>query len=368
MPTLPNMGMVTPTPGADSGTWDDKINACFVQVDEHDHTSGKGVPVPVAGLDIDDDLPMGGFFITGLGKISFSTIAAPTTGSKNLFVSSADNELYWRTNSGTNVKLTNGTSINTTLVGGIVGDYSSVGASVSYEDSNKRYKLLTQTGTWARLATGPVRIYEYNTSESVYVEHAAAAALGASYTVTWAAAVPGSQAAVQMDTSGNLVYSNTFTQDITIPNHPKLTTVQTTHNVVASGQQQGGGGHTYNGGTWVLATTSLAGIAFPLPLRVGDRIKSFTLKVIKNSNGSNTLTVNVFKGTTASGTVSAVTDGGTAITESSNAPGQITITQTFATPVTLAVGEHFYINISHTANPASATDTITAAYATFDRP
>lgn len=216
MPTLPNMGMITPTVGADSGSWDDKINACFVQVDEHDHTSGKGVLVPVAGLDIDADFAMGGNAVTGLGSIAFNAVTALSAGSKRLFVSSSDNELYWRTNAGTNVKLTDGTSINTTLVGGIVGDYSSVGASVSYEDSNKRYKLLTQTATWARLATGPVRIYEYNTSESVYVEHAVAAALAASYTVTWPAALPGSTAVVQISSAGAVSFSNTIVNDVTM--------------------------------------------------------------------------------------------------------------------------------------------------------
>src|SRR5687767_7384758 len=116
MPTLPNMGLITPTLGGDSGTWDDKINACLALVDEHDHTPGKGVLVPIAGIDVDDDLAMGGLSLTGVGSVDFTAIAAPSSGSKRLFVNTADNELYWRTNAGTNVKLTSGTSINTTLV------------------------------------------------------------------------------------------------------------------------------------------------------------------------------------------------------------------------------------------------------------
>lgn len=205
MPTLPNMGLITPTQGGDSGTWDDKINAALALLDAHDHTSGKGVAVPVAGLDIDADLPLAGFGLTNLGKISFTTITAPTSGSKALFVNSADNELYWRTNAGVNVKLTSGTTINASLIGGIGGDYASVGAEVAFNDADKVYTFKDQsspTRKWARISGGQVRIYEHNTTESVYIELAAPAALGASYTVTWPTAVPAVQSLLQMSTAG----------------------------------------------------------------------------------------------------------------------------------------------------------------------
>lgn len=212
MPTLPNIGLITPVQGADRGTWDDKINAAFALVDAHDHTSGKGVQIVSAAININADLGWGGFGITALGKISFSAIAAPSGGSKNLFVSSADNELYWRTNAGVNVKLTNGASINTTLVGGIVGDYSTVGAEVAFVDADQVYTFKDQsspTKKWARIASGPVRIYENDTTESVYVEHAVAAALAAPYTVTWPAALPASTKLMQISSTGVVTFANT---------------------------------------------------------------------------------------------------------------------------------------------------------------
>lgn len=220
MPTLPNMNLITPAQGGDRGTWDDKINACFVQIDAHNHTSGKGVRVPVAGLNIDTDINMGSKGLTSLGRAAFAEITALTTGARTLFVSSSDHELYWRTNAGTNVKLTNGASINTSLVGGIVGDYASVGAEVAFVDANKVYTFKDQsspTKKWARLASGPVRIYEYNSTDSVYVEHAVDATLAASYTATWPAALPGSQTLVQIGASGVVSFSNT------LGNNQKLT-------------------------------------------------------------------------------------------------------------------------------------------------
>lgn len=210
MPTLPNMSLITPTLGGDSGAWDDKINAALALIDAHDHKSGKGLAINTSAITIDADLSVAGYSLTSLGKIAFSAITAPVSGSKNLFVNSSDNELYWRTDSGTNVQLTDGASINTALVGGIVGDYSSVGAEVAYDDANDRYTFKQQSGTWARLASGPVRIYEFNTSESVYVEHAVAAALAASYTVTWPAALPAGASIIQISSAGVVSFSNTL--------------------------------------------------------------------------------------------------------------------------------------------------------------
>lgn len=227
MTTYPNMGLAVPTQGGDSGTWDDKINACFALIDAHDHTSGKGVQIPVAGLNIDTDLPMGSHGLTGVGRVDFTPIATLAAGANVLFVDLNDGELYYRTTGGTNVKLTLGTSINTTLVGGIVGDYTSVGAEVAYDAANKRYTFKdssSPTKKWARLASGPVRIYEYNSTDSVYVEHAVDAALASSYTVTWPAALPGATQMVTITDAGVVAFDGVLgaNQNITLSGTGKI--------------------------------------------------------------------------------------------------------------------------------------------------
>ena len=207
--TLPNISIILPSLGGDTGIWDDELNAALTLLDAHDHSSGKGVAVPTSGMNINADLTFAGFGATNLGKAAFSAVTALAAGSKTLFVSSADNELYWRTNAGTNVKLTNGASINTSLVGGIVGDYASVGAAVAYDDANDRYTFKQQSGTWARLASGPVRIFEFNTTETVYVELAVAAALASSYTATFPAALPVGDSFMQISSAGAITFSPT---------------------------------------------------------------------------------------------------------------------------------------------------------------
>lgn len=334
MPTLPNMGIVTPAIGKDNGTWDDKINAAFALVDAHDHTDGKGVAVPVAGLDIDDDLPMGGFGVSNLGKISFTTITAPTSGSLDLFVNAADNELYWRTSSGTNVKLTNGASINTTLVGGIVGDYASVGAAVAYDDANDRYTFKQQSGTWARLASGPIRIFEFDTTESAYVEHIVAATLAASYTVTWPASLPSNTSPLYISSAG--VISTADTEVLTLAPQAGIGNSATQASRTEFQLSPAGG---------------LGFVWYAVRLPEGRTITGFSFRLNKASDNTNTITCELYK------LVDGVATSINSQTNAANAPGNITLSATGLT-TTIGAGETYVIQITNSDSTPSATDKI----------
>jgi hypothetical protein len=369
MPTLPNMSLITPTAGGDSGSWDDKINAAFALVDAHDHTSGKGVAVPVAGLDIDDDIAMGGNGLTGVGLVDFTTVAALASGANVLFTSSADGELYWRTTGGTNVKLTSGSSINTSLVGGIGGDYSTVGADLNYSDADKVYTHKIETGTWARSASGPVRIYEYNTSESVYVEHAVAAALASSYTVTWPAAVPGAAALMQVSAAGVMSFSNTTTQEITAAdfNHTTAQSVslpgcmwQDPAEPRTHTELQGAGGGWIG---WTLAASANP-LTMPLPVKVGDVITGYVIWMNKQQTAG-AVTARLYRqnmfstgAESALGAGSSVAAGGT---------GYVSLAE-ISLGVTVESGYQYYIRFTPGNSVAPAADTLYAADMSFTRP
>lgn len=345
MPTLPNMSLVTPTPGADSGTWDEKINAAFALVDAHDHTSGKGVAIVTAAIDINADLTMAGYGLTNLSKISFSTIALPSSGSKNLFVSSVNNELYWRTNSGTNVQLTSGTSLNASLIGGIAGDYASVGAEVAYDDANDRYTFKQPT-TWARLASGEVRVFETGTSESLYVGLAAPDALAGSFTITLPLAAPAAQAMVQMSTAGVLSTASTKTAAMMIP--------------ASMFRENGVAAHALASGIYTLGNSTNA-LEAGVPFEAGDIITEVTLHVNKASDATNTLRLAVVRYNT-NGTVTSL--GTTDL--SSNAPGVTTIVVT-GLSVTTTTGVSYGISILQTDASPSAADKIFSADVTFTK-
>lgn len=220
MTTTPNMSLELPTNGADIGTWGTKLNVALPIVDSHNHTTGKGVKVPTAGLNIDADLSFGNFAASAVGKIGLTPITALAAGSTTVFVSAADNELYWRTAGGTNVKLTNGNALNVgAFVGGIIGDYTSTNAQLAYDDATGAYTFKRGgTHPWARLRAADLRLYEYNTLESVYTAIKASAAIAASYDITLPAAAAASQVLLQIDAAGQVSFSNTLVAnaDITL--------------------------------------------------------------------------------------------------------------------------------------------------------
>lgn len=223
MTTLPNTGMTLPVRGAPgSGQWGDTIDANLAIIDAMDHTPGRGARIPTAGISLNADLPFSSLYApTQLHRVQFSEIAGTALTNPNnlsLFVSDGTgglsaHELYYRTSAGNNIKITSASSLNVgAFVGGIGGDYSSVGAQLNYDDAGKRYTFKEGTGDsngWARLAAGGLRLIEFNTTESVYVGQSAPAALASSYDMTWPVALPGSQVLTQIDNTGQIVFSNT---------------------------------------------------------------------------------------------------------------------------------------------------------------
>lgn len=205
--TLPNMGLVQPTLGGSSGEWDGELNDDLALLDAHDHSPGKGPRIPTSGIGINADLTFGGLYAPiNLHRLTFASIVALSSSNKSLFVSTSDNELYWRSNAGVNVKLTNGAALNVAaFTGGIGGDYAAVGAAVAYDDSLDRYTFKQESpGNWARLACGDVRLFQTGTTESVFVGLAVPTALASSYTITMPLTAPASTSPVQMTSAGVL--------------------------------------------------------------------------------------------------------------------------------------------------------------------
>ena len=57
MPNTPNMNLPESIVNVDSGlTWEQNLNKSLTIIDGHNHTTGYGVPIPPAGLNINSDL------------------------------------------------------------------------------------------------------------------------------------------------------------------------------------------------------------------------------------------------------------------------------------------------------------------------
>ncbi len=224
-PPSANMGIILPTDHGDDDVWDVILDeALGIVVDRHDHTTGKGVKIPSAALNINADVPWssGGTprAITDLKAIDFFPTATASVSALAgaLFLNSADNELYWRTITGTNVQLTSGAALNVAaFAGGIGGDYVVSGALVSFDDALDTY-LFQQQGAprpWARMRSGDVDIYETAASIVNRVRLQSPAALAASYALTFPAALPGSTQLLQLSSTGAIIATNTVPGVIT---------------------------------------------------------------------------------------------------------------------------------------------------------
>lgn len=350
MTTTPNMSLVLPTDHGSDDVWGSILATLFALVDSHNHISGAGVPVPSAGLRINADVSWsyaGSYYaVKDARAIDFqpSTAASVAALSSALWVSSSDFELHFLDASARDVKITNGGSINVSLVGGIGGDYSTVGALLSFDDATDSYWHQQQGSPrpWARMRSGDVDIYETAASIVNRVRLKSPAALAASYDVTFPAAVPGSTQLLAMSSAGVLTASNTIANAVTMSSTATVgstlgvtglitatagLTAAANQHVTISGTGRfkhgametvvpaadfqpltAGGTEALNSsGYWVFGAPPNDTVEAPVRLPVGSRILSVTWSANNGGSGSS-FTMNLKKRTSA-GTTSTVDTG-----------------------------------------------------------
>lgn len=149
--TTPNMNLTLPvvsqTPGP---TWASDINADLSVIDEHNHTSGKGALVPVAGLDIDADLSLATHALTNVAKVALLNQVSNTTAGS---VYAVGGDLWWKNGSGTGVQVTSGNAINVGGTGNI-GGLPNLAAAVNYVSGSLSFQFIDENGAAAGLLAG----------------------------------------------------------------------------------------------------------------------------------------------------------------------------------------------------------------------
>lgn len=209
--TTTNMSLTIPDVGVTSGPdYATQINQAFTDIDAHDHTSGNGVQVPVAGLDIDANLDLSpgatDYGINNADYYDFATNAsAPTNGSLWM---DASGELYYTDTSANDVQITSGGAISASTIGGIGGDYTGTDAVVNYSNTTKSYTFYqddspAQTGN---IVAGTVAISEPGVTSAKTISLKSPTSLAANYAWTWPAANPTVASALAFDTSGQMLY------------------------------------------------------------------------------------------------------------------------------------------------------------------
>ena len=104
-----NLPVVTVTLGP---TWATQVNTAFEDIDAHDHTSGKGLRVPTAGLNINANLDFNENAIISTQYVNYQQRTSSPSGVTFAASTSVFNgDLYYTNSSGVAVQVTSGGSI-----------------------------------------------------------------------------------------------------------------------------------------------------------------------------------------------------------------------------------------------------------------
>lgn len=121
MSKTPFMKMELPVPGeTPAGEWGGKLNAALeYQVDEHDHSEGKGRRITPLGMKIDRDLPMSGNQLTEAKAVELLDQPTQPMGLRRAYSSGGD--LFWVDSTGRAIQLTRDGQVMPSLEGNITG-------------------------------------------------------------------------------------------------------------------------------------------------------------------------------------------------------------------------------------------------------
>ena len=168
-----------------SPTWATDLNTTIDAVDDHDHSTDKGIRITPAGINVNAAFEYNSNDITELKTLSFDTATASTT-SYSVYQSGGD--LYWRNGSGTAVQITTGSSVNAGA-GSITG-MSGTDAAVTYTNVAKTFNFFCDgaNGDIGKMAHADLLLYKFtddNSADTDYITLAcSAAASGSSGTIT----------------------------------------------------------------------------------------------------------------------------------------------------------------------------------------
>lgn len=138
MANTPEMNLNLPIPSTTLGPqWATELNVALEVVDVHDHTPGKGTPVPVAGIIIDNDLEMNGKNLTEVNTVVVnSSIAADVSPAKLGSFQVVNGEAFFVDLDGNAVQITSSGVVNAAASSstppGIMMGYGGTSAPAGY--------------------------------------------------------------------------------------------------------------------------------------------------------------------------------------------------------------------------------------------
>ena len=227
----PNMNLPIPTVSVDPGPdWATNVDACLNAIDSHNHSTGQGVQINPAGININSDLAMNGNNLTSARSVRFNAQASPLSAGSDLgclYESGVD--LYYNDGSGNQIRLT--ASGNPAGGAGSITGLPSGSASASY--SAGTFVFQGATNTPAIIQGGPLKIAR-NVANGKGVTISAAASTAADFNMTLPSANPSATSLLAVSNTGVMSFQTVTSSSNNItatPIHSTGPTVTITQNV-----------------------------------------------------------------------------------------------------------------------------------------
>lgn len=148
-----DLPVVLTTVGPD---WANKVNAAFDVIDLHDHSSGKGAPVPTSGLNINASLNFNSNDAYDVLQVKLISNPATLTGSSNVnSIYSVSGDLYYTNSSGSAVQITTGGAVVTSAGALQTVEINDVAGNITISPSDTFVFLSVDTSS-ARAITLPL--------------------------------------------------------------------------------------------------------------------------------------------------------------------------------------------------------------------
>ncbi len=199
--TSPNMNLNIPVVGVDPGPqYATDINSCLNIIDQHDHTTGSGVPITPAGLNINTDLTLNGNNLTVARTLRLQPqLIGFTPGVLDIgALYEIVNDLYYTDGAGNQIRITQGGSL--AGAAGTITGLPSGTASASFAAGTFVFQAATLT---AADIDGGSYILRNNTASSFGLTLSPPNAMGADFTLVLPT-LPASQKFMTLDAAGNM--------------------------------------------------------------------------------------------------------------------------------------------------------------------
>lgn len=213
-----NMSLIEPEVQVTLGpAWAVDTNTNWDTIDLHDHSSGKGVKVTQAGLNIIGNLTINDNNLTDIRTSRYTSQTAVLTEGTDLNCAYVVNgDLVFRDSAGNNIQITADGGINLASVGTIGGDYGQPGvdATAVYTDATKTFIWARSVGIYARMQMSNLLLNNPTASSQSITIGAPADAVAYSFNFpSGIAATNGSL--LSANTNGTTTWTKSFT-DLTI--------------------------------------------------------------------------------------------------------------------------------------------------------